>query len=321
MSEFAPVGQIKTAEEIKMVNNSIADAIKYGGEAGLQKTAEANSEYTRYKLREDGYARKVIPFKTITNSELTRSEFTSKPSKVIDKEGDSPAAVTVPFGTLPTQEYIDFPRYRVGFCRIESPRFTKDVDELRDYECDVRQIISDNTTKDVMTEEDTKWTAACNAAMGGSAGATQGQTGAVQWQTFYGGVTRDNLQEAFKLMPRTLCRLEVESVVVNNVTIREILKIPRNEMGGDFSEDLFRKGWSNEPFMKVPWYVTIKHELVPEDSIFMFANPSFLGKAFLLESDVTMYVKKEAFMIEFFLYETLGAAIGNVGAVCRADFE
>jgi hypothetical protein len=51
----------------------------------------------------------------------------------------------------------------------------------------------------------------------------------------------------------------------------------------------------------------------------MFADPKFLGKFYLLE-DTTMYLKREAFMIEWFAYESLGGAIGNFSAVARADF-
>jgi hypothetical protein len=33
-----------------------------------------------------------------------------------------------------------------------------------------------------------------------------------------------------------------------------------------------------------------------------------------------MYMDRKAFMIEFFAYSEVGAAIANVGAVARADF-
>jgi hypothetical protein len=33
-----------------------------------------------------------------------------------------------------------------------------------------------------------------------------------------------------------------------------------------------------------------------------------------------MYIDRKAFMLEFFAYESIGAAIANVAAVARADF-
>jgi hypothetical protein len=43
---------------------------------------------------------------------------------------DEPAAISIPFSTLPANLYIRGPRYRVQFDRIVTPKFTKDVDEL-----------------------------------------------------------------------------------------------------------------------------------------------------------------------------------------------
>jgi hypothetical protein len=34
-----------------------------------------------------------------------------------------------------------------------------------------------------------------------------------------------------------------------------------------------------------------------------------------------MYVKREAWMIEFFLYETMGGALGFTSGLTRADFQ
>ncbi len=51
----------------------------------------------------------------------------------------------------------------------------------------------------------------------------------------------------------------------------------------------------------------------------MFADPRFIGKSFILE-DTTMHVKREAYMIEFFCYETIGGSIGHTGGLSRVDF-
>ena len=103
----------------------------------------------------------------ITNDELDRQVDTDKPVKVVDKEPDSPAAVSVPFATLPTNIYIKGPRYRVLFDRILTPRFTKDVDELRTWIMDIRQVLSDNAIKDMLAEEDSKFLSAVNTGLVG----------------------------------------------------------------------------------------------------------------------------------------------------------
>ena len=85
------------------------------------------------------------------------------------------------------------------------------------------------------------------------------------------------------------------------------------------SQDLLKNGWSEQEFMNARWIITIKRDLVPDDSIYTFAAPKFIGKSYLLE-DTTLYVKREAFLLEFFGYESMGSAIGNTNAMGRADF-
>jgi hypothetical protein len=71
--------------------------------------------------------------------------------------------------------------------------------------------------------------------------------------------------------------------------------------------------------MRMRWIITIKRDLIPDDSITMFSDPKFLGKNYVFE-DVTMFVKREGPMIEFFMYQTAGGSFGHSGGVARADF-
>lgn len=303
--------------DTKLTNETF---LSYLETPGMEKRAlDAVVDYTRYRMREEGFYRRILPPVQVSNDDLDQQVDTDKPVKIIEREPDSPAAISIPFNTLPMNLYIRGQKYRVTFDRIVTPRFTKDVDELRTYRMDIRQILSDNAIKDMLFEEDRKFIDACNAAMGGAADATVTQSGLVQWETIYGGITRDTLQDAFKILPRTISRLEVGTCLVNNLTIRELMKFGREEMGGDFSQDVFKNGWAEQSFMNARWIISIKHDLVPTDSIFMVADPKFLGKSFLLE-DTTMYIDRKAYMLEFFAYETLGGAIGNTNAVARADF-
>lgn len=303
--------------ESQMLNEAIFEQLSTPGQE--KQAADAINEFTRTTMREDGVYRKVIPPLTITPDDLDRQYDTDKPSKIIDKEPGNPPAVSLPFGTLPVNTYILGPRYRVSFDRIVSPRFVKDVVELQTWSMDIRQVMSDNAIKDMLTEEDSKFFATTNTAMGGSQGATNPTTGVVQWQAISGGVSRNSLEEAKKIMPRTPFHLEAVTAIVNNVTIKDVEKWGRDEMGGDFSQDLVKQGWSEKNFLGLNFIITIKRDLVPDDSMFMYADPKFIGKNFNLE-DTTMYIKKEAYMVEFFAYQCSGGAIGHSGGLARADF-
>jgi hypothetical protein len=321
-----------TQQEVQLLNETLFEQLDT---PGMQKQAiDAVNDFTRTKMREDGFYRRIMPPLTITNDELDRQVDTDKPVKVVDKEPDSPAAVSLPFATLPINFYIRGPRYRVMFDRIVSPRAVKDVDELRTYVIDIRQVLSDNMIKDMLAEEDSKFIAAFNAVLP-SPGQPNVASGSVQYEEIHGGITRETLVDALKVMPRTPSHFEVETCLVNNITIKEILKFGRDEMGGDFSQDIIKNGWAETNFLNCRWIVTIKRRaaegtvdntqpahtgLIPDDSLFMFASPKFIGKNYELEP-TTMYIRREAYMLEYFAYNTQGGSFGHTNGLARVDFK
>jgi hypothetical protein len=307
-----------TQEESKLISRAVFEKLSSRDPMLEKEAIDAVNDFTRTKMREDGFYRRIMPPIPITNDELDRQVDTDKPVKIVDKEPDSPAAISIPFATLPTNLYIRGPRYRVMFDRIVTPRFTKDVDELRTWIMDIRQVLSDNSIKDMLAEEDSKFLRAVNTALVG-AGLTVPTSGTVQYETISGGITRDTLWDSLKIMPNTPSNLEVHSVLLNNITIKEVCKFGWNEMGGQISEDIMKNGWSAQEFMGVRWVVTIKKGLVPTNTFYHFADPKFIGKSYVLE-DTTMYIRREAYMIEFFAYETLGGSIGHTSSLARVDF-
>jgi hypothetical protein len=309
---------IMTQEESKLLSQTIFEKLASRDSTLEKQAVDAVNDFTRTKMREDGFYRRIMPPIPLSNDDLDRQVDTDKPVKIVDKEPDSPAAISIPFATLPTNLYIRGDRYRVTFDRIVTPKFTKDVDELRTYHMDIRQILSDNAIKDMLAEEDGKFISAVNTALVG-AGTTVPTSGVIQYKQLSGGVTRSNLWDSFKIMPGTPSNLEVHSVLLNNITIKEVAKLNRNDMGGDLSEEIMRNGWTYSEFMGVQWIITIKKGLVPTGTMYHFADPKFIGKSYLIE-DTTMYIRREAYFIEFFAYETLGGTIGHTSGLARVDF-
>ncbi len=311
--------QVMTQEDSRLMSEAVFDKLSSQDHVLVKEAVDSVNDFTRTKMREDGFYRRIMPPIPITNDELDRQVDTDKPVKVIDKEPDSPAAISIPFATLPTNLYIRGNRYRVMFDRITTPRFTKDVDELRTWVMDIRQILSDNAIKDMLAEEDGKFLRAVNTALVGP-GLVVPTSGTVQHEVITGGITRDTLWDSLKVMPNTPSNLEVHVVLVNNITIKEIGKFTHNEMGGTIAEDIMKNGYSLQTFLGVKWIVTIKKGLVATNTMYQFADPKFIGKAFVLE-DTTMYIRREAYMLEFFAYETMGGTIGHTSGLARVDFD
>ena len=300
------------------VNNALVDQLSADDQSIVKQAQNAVNDFIRIKMREDGFLRRIIPPVQITNDELDRQVDTDKPVKIVDKEPESPAAITVPFATLPRGKYIRGGRFRVMFARIQTPKFIKDIDELRTWDMDIRQVLSDNAIKDMLAEEDGTFITEVNALLVGADLAVPA-TGTIQWRTIAGGVTRDTINDALKILPQTPSRLESATMLVNSVTAKELQKWTRDEVGGDLAQEIVEEGFMERKWFGVRVLITIKRDLVPDNTAFFFAEPKFFGKFFVLE-DTTMYIDRKAFMLEFFAWETIGVSIANVAAVGRADF-
>jgi hypothetical protein len=302
----------------KAVNMAFYDKITSDDASLVKDAQQAVNDFTRVKMREDGFWRKILPPVPITNDELDRQVDTEKNVKIIDKEPDSPAAISIPYATLPMNRYIQGPRYRVMFDRIVTTNFTTDVGRLRTWDMDIRQVLSDNSIKDMLAEEDGKAIAAVTALLLG-ANTVIPETGVAQWRTISGGITRETVNDALKILPQTPSHLEVATALVNNVFVKDVQKWGRDEVGGDLSEEIVRNGFAERILLGVRFIITIKRDLVDDATMYMFAEPKFMGKFFILE-DTTMHIEKKAYMLNFFAYEEIGSAIGNIASCGRADF-
>lgn len=298
------------------INNETLDHLLSGGP--MQKQAQdAVEEFTRTQIREGPFREKIMPSLPIRNDQLDRQLHTDKPYKVIDREPSSPAAKSIPFGTTPDSVYIRGSRYPVMFDRTASIRFIKDVDELRTYHMDIRQVLSDNSLKDMMAEDDAKTINAVNSCLIGRDMPIP-WSGQPQWVTLAGGFTRDTYVEMLTIMPSLDASLPVETILCNHITFAQSRKWRRDEMGGDYAQSILRDGEVDENFDNKKWVVTIKKNLVPTGSFYMFAAPKYLGKSFTLE-DTVMYVKRDGPMIEFYFYHTKGGSFGHTAGLVRAD--
>lgn len=276
------------------------------------------TDFLRIRIRESSAFEKVMPAIKISDDELTPQLGTDKPVKLVYREPNSPGAVTIPLGTQPVQYYFRGDMFPVYFDRLVTPKFTKDTSELRVYGMDIRQVIADNAILDLDYEFDRKMLAACQSIVGAE-GSTVAETGVIQNKKIVDalGITRNSLFEMRKILPSTFAHLDSVTILVNNITIHDIAKFGRDEVGGDMSESLFVEGFEQKRLLGVNWIVTNKTDLVENSTFWLFASPEFLGKSYILE-DVTMYLDKKAYNLEFFAYTERGATIGNPAAVAKA---
>lgn len=294
-----------------------------GGDGMKKSAGNALTDYTRDILREESFLESLLTPIPVQNSDLDLQLNTDKPVVIQFKEPGSPGAITLPFGQLPYNEYIFGPKYAIYFDRVVTPRFVADVDTLRTYtDIDIRQVLSDNSIKDMGTEQDTKFLGSVNYMLSNGTftpNQTIAATGAQQWVEVAGGISRETVSQAKTTLMKTRSRFAPTKAVCNMITWTKFEAFGFDEMGGDLSEEVFINGFTERRVSGVDWVVTIKRELVPDDTVYWVAAPKNFAKFCVLE-DTTMYVKKEAYFIQFFAYKTIGGSIGNIAGIARTDF-
>ena len=147
-------------------------------------------------------------------------------------------------------------------------------------------------------------------ALGGAAEASSRLGSQPLWKNIQDGVRRESLQDALDIMNQAAGRLEPQICLCTNSFIRQIMKLGRDQIGGNMAEDTLVKGWSSSEFMKCKWVSTVKYELIPRNRLHMMADNEYIGKSFVLD-DVSLYVKREEQWLEFYMFETIGLTIAN----------
>lgn len=305
---------------VSVMNAHILDSLDR--DPMVKQAQEAATDYTRLQIREDSFAFKIQVPEKATDDMLDRTLDETCLQIIWEAEPDNPGSKWVPLQTIPDTEYIMGSRYSIPFARVLTPKFVKDIDELRTTRQDIRKILTENAIKDALAEIDSKWISTINSIVHDcDQYGVQNQSGKVQLWTTNEGLNRETFAEMLKLLPRGneqgKFRLRNYCALMNEVTAKDLLKLKRNEVGGDYSEEMFKNGLTSDTLMGIKLLYTIKSDLVPDDHIYFFAAPEFMGKSFYL-TDWTTYMKKEAYFIEMFSYWLGGFAIGNIASCALA---
>lgn len=315
----------KDAKE-QMMDANLLKMIEKGAGADIEKVAQVANDVTRTQIREGSFANKILPPEKIGNERLAPT-MTEDLIVIDDLEPDSPGAKYVPFETVPEGEIITGSKYITPLARIVTPKFTKDIDKLRTYNYPIRKMLTDNSIKDGMATHDRKFIETVNSIVSnsstGKAGGAHKVTGKVQWMDFDEGLNRDTFTDATKMLPagneedKFIARNYV--MLAHENTLRDVLKLGRDAIGGDLAQKHWQEGLTETTIMGIKAISTIKRRLVPEGYIYFFAEPSFLGHNYTL-TDWTMYLKKEAYFIEWFSYWLGGFSFGNIAGMAVARF-
>ena len=305
-------------EAPEVLSKKLFDALNQAGDGFMKNASEAGTQMIRKRLRENGFSRLILPFKQVSDADLNYLPDTELPVIVEEMEPDSPGAKAIPFNDTADTAFYRGDKFVVYFCKITTHEFVKNVDELRTYKNDQRQVVTDNALKDIHTEEDFRTISEVDTIVGDPSG-----VGASDFQQSFeisGGITRSNYKEVLNHLEDR--ELNNGLFLMNRHTAKEFLEWDRTEFGGDIAEKLALDGLSaltEAKIFGVRHAFTMKRGIVPDNVLYQFAEPNFLGRAYVLQ-DVTMYVEKKKDILRFSAHEKIGLTFANVSGLNKTLF-
>lgn len=275
---------------------------------GLQKTAAAGAAFIRAKIREIGFARRILPPESVTRADLTRSTDHDTLIKIVDIEHDS-AAMAVNFvGTAP-ERYIQGKRYAIPFYKIESEKFVKSEGELLAYDYPITKVIEENSIKDIQKVEDFKFLEHAESAI--SITGKRLVSPATQ-------VDRKEMNSLFKMID--FDQLTVGCALMNTVDYDDYMIQPASEIGSPLASEITVDGYKYESILKRRLVVTNKHDLLLPGEVWAFTEPAYLGNFFIL-NDVKFWIKKEADLVVWKTWEYIAQGFGNIKSIAKIEMD
>lgn len=257
----------------------------------------AANRLIRDLIVECSFAGRIIPLEDITLDDL-------------DRRVDSNALIKVVDRALPSGHTA---HHCVKFVRVMTPRFVKDVDELRVYYDDPR-VLFRMLGNALARELDTKFIAVVNKLLHG-VGEVVPSSRACQWFELDDAITRSSIAEAFRLFTHLGKSAAPDTVLINTNTLRGILAFSRRddseEVKPGVCDNLIEKG--------VRWVITDKCDLVPDGAMYMFGLHEKLGRSFRLDR-ARLHFDRHAYDLQFFAHMMLGSIIYAGVNIVRVDF-
>lgn len=295
---------------VQFLNQAFIDKI----DQGLEKEAgAAMSAFVRQKLREDGFTRKIMQPQTITASDLDRG-LDDQPRVIVEKEPDSVAASMSLSGKTEVR-YFRGSRYEVPFYKISSQRFKKSKFELATYKTDIRQILQDNSVKDIQKQEDENFIAGLKAIQ------TESRGEAFVKPT--GDRVTDKLMNLVKVLVTD--EQKPSKILMSHQLYLTMLREPATQLGDAVASEHFKSG-SMEGFYGFDIVTSNKASILSSDGVkkgdlvAVFAPEAYLGQFYSLQ-EPTVFLKNEADMLEFQVYESVGIGLGNIQGFRLAKFD
>lgn len=328
---------------------------KLDTEAGKEKIAALGGDYIRDRLREESFARKILPPKSVSRSDLQVSVAHDTLVKIVEIEPQS-RAMSMSFRGQPEVSYYTGSRFEVPFHTVGSLRYEQTEQELMAYTMPITEIIRKNIVNDIQEIEDRVFLDHMEAAVqslnedelgldfgaahsgagttfngaaidantagsrgkvkSGSVAAGHGHTDTTQF-----ALDKDDLINLFQLFTgagEKGSRLRCDQILITDTDFEDINGWTQDDMGFKLVGEAVVDGYKYKTLIGRKFIRTLKTDILRPGNIYAFAAPEFLG-GFLVLNKTKFYADKERNRVSFEAWEDIGMYVGNVAGVRKLE--
>lgn len=296
----------------------------------VKEAAEGISLFIQDKIREKGFARKVIEVTNVSAKDLVPTEHSDQPAIMIERDVDA-RAMTVPLRGRGEFRYHETDRYIVYFQKVVSEKIRKSKMEMMTVKTDYKKLFRDRISeamyevedltvmggvRQVLEDEATAYKAANAGAL-----AIQGNKSfSGQTVHFNNGETLDKSNLVFLFQMPTRNRIANKTVLLTETLIQELMHMTMQEVGDSVVSKFWNDGVDNiSDFWNKKIVTTIKSHIIKNNEIFTFAPQDMYGHFFILQ-DHTSYMEIDRDMMTMDSEAYIAHAIGNTKGVYRGVF-
>jgi hypothetical protein len=268
-----------SVSDARMLNQGFLAQIRSGPE-GLSKMANTiNEEIILTILREDGIARRIMPFKPISSAELS-TDINNPDIPVVfvpvEPQLNEYLATAVDFMQPSKDLWFRSKVAAVYFKPIKTKTIRLHEGQLLANNFPIRSYIESIAKNDILAVEDIFLVNAIERCVAKfPANALAGTK----------PLTKDDISDAAKQMTRN--RLATTMIVINEITYYDILKWNASEVGSLVEEDLIEHGPKGEELKYKSWFgfkwvMTNNIDVVAEDVLYLLPSQRYLGVSYML---------------------------------------
>lgn len=291
--------------DVQAVNQSFFDLLDRGMD---KQAADSGNRLVRTVVRQEANVRSLYNVTPVGAGDLDPHPTSDQPMKFMDIEPNSEASM-VQFYATPEAASFTLTKVPVFFFLVQSKEFYKNKFELMTQRNDVRQILAENSTKDLGDQEDIAWRRAALTHVKRNV-TTQRTTAASLNPTSWRNAMRAVIDR----------RLPVGKGLLSESRYLDMLDQPATVVGESIAKRHYEEGIKNEKgVLGIPVVTSLKSDIYLTDEAWIVPPEEYMG-AFWTLQDATLFVEQRGPMIRFYVYESVGICIARGQGIQQISF-